>query len=769
MIKDQLKLLETLLEHIPYGVYLYELEEPEEVSSLRLIATNSAATKFTGIKAEKIVGRKIFDAFPGLKGTKFPLSYFEALKTGRAINFGQVPYGDERISESIYEAKAVPLSEVCVAVIFENITQHKILQRALKQSERRYRDLVELSQELIWTVDTQGIITFINQSSQQFYGYEPSEIIGRHFSDMIMPESIDENLDLFHEVKLGRSISNWEAPVRHKDGRTVHVLCNINVQLDENGNACNLIGTSVDITERKNKERQLKREHALLSAMLEVAIDGILILDEEKKVISYNQRFAEIWGFPQDRLLSNDEMIGLVLPKLKHPAEFLSRIEKNLIDNLTTVRDELQLKDGRVFDRYSAPIISAEGTQYGRVIYIRDITERIRFERELSSARDRALEATRMKSEFLANVSHEIRTPMNGVLGMTSLLMRTELSAKQTKYAKSIEESAEALLNVINDILDFSKIEAGKLSLDIAEFDLSASIENCLSVFAGLIREKGLRARLNLPRRLPKVSGDEGRIRQVLVNLIGNAVKFTKEGRIEVDLSVIDQTEDSLSFRISISDTGPGIDPADYTKIFEPFSQLDGSVTREHDGTGLGLAISKQIVELMGGQIGIESKLSKGSTFWFTLHLRKEIRNDQEPLQEILSTNGSEARQRQKSILVAEDNPTNQELLREMLDILGFQADIVPTGVEAVEAVDRKSYDLIFMDCHMPQMDGYQATRLIRDKERVKSLHTPIIALTARAMVGDRERCLKAGMDDYLSKPMKVKDLESVLNRWTKN
>jgi PAS domain S-box-containing protein len=499
-----------------------------------------------------------------------------------------------------------------------------------------------------------------------------------------------------------------------------------------------------------------------LAEIVAQSSEAIITLDLNGIVEHWNPAATHLLGYSAEEAVGAS--FGRFLPET--PSGMMRAMLSRIRSHAPRAEEDvlLRAKSGAHVETAlaTAPLFDDGGAHVGEIVIGRDVGERNRAARELRQAKDAAEAANRAKSEFLATMSHEIRTPMNGVLGMTHLVLETELNARQRRYLELAQSSAQALLVILNDILDLSKIEAGKLTLEEVDFSLADLIEELSHLFATQCEQKGIALSHAIGVDVPRAArGDPARLRQVLFNLLGNAVKFTEKGT--VSLRVERAADAPGMLRFSVADSGIGMTPEQRARIFQPFVQADGSMTRRYGGTGLGLTICARLVAMMGGRIEVASEAGRGSEFHFTIPLAEAAAPDR-PASPRASAPGKAGG---GVILLAEDTPVNQLLAVKLLERRGYKVLVAGNGLEATQAYGRGGVDLILMDVHMPVMDGYEAATLIRELEREAgdARHVPIVALTASVMAEDRQRCAEAGMDDFLAKPIDHKALFDCLER----
>ncbi len=774
-----------------------------------------------------------------------------------------------------------------------------------RQEAERYRVLVDHLKEVLFQIDRHGLWSFLNPAWSQLTGFGVHESLGTPFLGCLHPADKPRYLNMLtYAMDTGQNALQGEFRIPHREGDVRWVELYQRITLDASGRVVGVSGTLNDITGRKHSEIVLRMATSRLRALIENMQAGILVETEGRKIALLNETFCQMFQVPVPAHVLVDSEAQDLLAECRPlflDADAFDRRQADLVAHRTpALGEEIRLTDGRILSRDFVPIVVGED-DLGHLWQYHDITDRRRAQmkleeaahelevtnRELAQARDKALELSGLKSEFLANMSHEIRTPMNGIIGMTGLLLDSPLEAEQRQYAETVRSCGEALLTLINDILDFSKIEAGKLALERLEFSPQGVLEDVLAVLGVKAHAKKVELGAFVDPATPQtVAGDPTRLRQILTNLVDNALKFTPEGSVAVHVAPVEMEAGTALLRFEIRDTGIGMRSEVVSRLFTSFVQGDNSTTRKYGGTGLGLAISKKLSELMGGGIGVASQQGKGSTFWFTIRVdvqsaalptrpgfqravlaglpgaasrmaaeqlrawglatkllpedgpwRTALRDPGtlvvlgEPLLTVLPEGGvpdteaapgsrlvfagplyqpelrraahdrglaqflplpilpgqlralveparpAEARspvgpeagvsggRPVLRVLLAEDNLVNQKVAQAMLRKLEVEADVATNGLEALDALLGVSYDLVLMDCQMPEMDGFEASRRIRDRER-GSRRIPIVAMTANAMVGDRERCLESGMDDYIPKPVRMEDLRRALGRW---
>jgi PAS domain S-box-containing protein len=536
------------------------------------------------------------------------------------------------------------------------------------------------------------------------------------------------------------------------------------------------------VTQAALVERRLESERALAQRyqeLFENASDMVYTLDLDGRVTSMNKAGEAMTGFG---LAVNPRLslFDLVAPSSLDAAR---RMHLEVVRGGATLREELEFKTARE-TRFVAEVVERLVRRDGRPVGVhgmaRDVTAHKRAEIDMRNAREAAEAANRAKSQFLANMSHEIRTPMNGIVGMTELALGTDLTAEQREYLQAVRSCADSLLRLIDDVLDFSKIEADKLSLDPVNFPVRQALEDIRRIVGFRAAEKGLTLAFTVSPDVPdRLVGDPGRLRQVLLNLVGNALKFTAEGRVGLDVDLASSGPEGPEVRFAVTDTGIGIPADKQRQIFDPFSQADGSTTRRFGGTGLGLTISARLVQMMGGTLAVESEPGKGSRFSFTARFapapatRTTVAPPevQAPVVDVAAPapvappGGQRPTAR---VLVAEDNPVNRRLTERLLQKRGHSVVLANDGEQAIAAAAREAFDLILMDVQMPEVNGFEATSAIRAAECGTGRRTPIVAITAHAMAGDRERCLEAGMDAYISKPVRPYELYAAIETLTR-
>ncbi len=632
--------------------------------------------------------------------------------------------------------------------------ERKQAEQSLARNEKEFRLIFQENNDAILWADQEGYILRCNRAAETLFGYTREELLGMHQADLHPEEKRDYYKDMFQNKLQAQGFAQAEAEVVVQSGerRYVNILATTVVI---NGEEINQ-GIFVDVTESKRNREQMERFRAAMNS----AVDELYIIDpEQMRFVDVNQAACSSLGYSREELL---EMGPQDIKPLFSAMELKKVLYEVIQGRETQILETMHCSSEGT--EFPVEIRVSAFTQESRDFIIalaRDVSERKRQEEALEEARKQAESANQAKSQFLANMSHEIRTPLTGVLGMADLLLDTELTRNQQDYVQSIKSSGEIQLALINDILDFSKIEAGKLELETIDFNLRHLLEDMTFPLAIRAHEKNLEFICYIEPDIPELlRGDPVRLRQILNNLAGNALKFTEAGEIEVRVSLLHKSELEAKILFTVRDTGPGIPQHKQASLFDKFSQLDSSFSRQQGGTGLGLAISKHLVELMGGEIGVDSTEGKGTSFWFTLQFSRQEEKEQ-PLPE------SMWELRDKKVLVVENNTTNREIIVQHLLTWGAQPVETQDGKTGLnilyEALEQgEPVDLVITELDLPVMDGESLCRAIKRDENINDV--PLIVITAIGYPGEAKRCGEMGFDAYLNKPVRKSELLDTLN-----
>ncbi len=644
---------------------------------------------------------------------------------------------------------------------YTDVTRKITVEKELRRSEENYRSIIEHASDIIYKTNDKGFFVFVNPVAERITGYSKEELYKMHFSELIRADHKIKAVKFYlNQVRNKIASTYLEFPIINKKGKEIWFGQSVQFSyVSVNSQQFELTSMAIDITKQKLFETLLKKQEEKYRNIITNMNLGLIEVSPNEEIMHANQGFCKMSGFTQEELIGKKASdlfvmdVDLLEEKKKLRSESISDMYQMPVKH----------KDGDVrwWTVSGAPNFNDSGEFIGSIGIHLDITEQKKLEKELEASKIKAELASKAKESFLANMSHEIRTPLNAIIGMIRELGKETLNADQKIYVEKSAIASKHLLSIINNVLDISKIEAGELTLEDEHFSLDNSIDNVLSIMSSRAEEKGIYLRSEFSNDIHHaIIGDPLRIEQVLINLVGNAVKFTSKGGITIRCSLINNAADEQKINIAVSDTGVGMEEKYLKNIFNKFSQEDRSVSRKYGGTGLGLAITYELIQLMGGTIEVESKKNSGTTFNVIVTLKKsdtckvEIKQE---ANETISLNGLR-------ILLVEDNELNRLVAQNTFKYHKCWLDEAINGLDALEKLKQNKYDIILMDIQMPEMDGLEATEKIRTELKIE---TPIIALTANAFKSEVEKCKQVGMNDYLTKPFEEVALLKLISKYT--